>query len=197
MVQLGHVIRYTFQKITIVADYHAGERGVFQDILQPFDPGEIQMIGGLIEQENCRILDQRLRDREALAPSAGELGGRLILIFKSSPAQGFPFERSPLRGGNGGPIEGPLDHDPDGIARVEMRILRDVLKLGAFAKRNRAAVGRLPSAEDFEQRRFARAIGADQPEPVAFAEVQRKIQKQRIRAERFADALRVEKSRQI
>ena len=88
-IQLDDLVRDVFQEIAIMADHHVGEGGVAQQIFEPLNSGEIQMIGRLIEQQNIRLLDQRLDNRQALAPSAGERRGQNFGIFKTGAMQRF------------------------------------------------------------------------------------------------------------
>ena len=74
-VELDHVISDILEKVAVVADDYAGERSVLQQRLEPFNSGEIEMVGGLVQQQNIRLLDQRFGNCQALFPSAGERGG--------------------------------------------------------------------------------------------------------------------------
>src|SRR4029079_9692456 len=69
-IEFRHRSRDVFQKITIVAYHNAGEPCICENGLKPLDSREIQMIGGLIKQQNIGALDQCLDDCQALSPPA-------------------------------------------------------------------------------------------------------------------------------
>ena len=70
MVELHDLGGHVFEKIAIVADHHAGEGRVLQNAFQPLDPGEVQMVGGFVEEKNVGLLDQARANRQAFAPAA-------------------------------------------------------------------------------------------------------------------------------
>src|SRR3546814_4345453 len=61
----------------IVTDDDERARKARQPVLEPFDRGEIEMVGRLIEQQYVGILRQRARDRGAAALTADRKSTRL------------------------------------------------------------------------------------------------------------------------
>ena len=59
-----------FEEIAVVADDYAGERSVLQQRFEPFNSGEIEMVCGLVQQQNIRLLDQSFGNRQAFFPAA-------------------------------------------------------------------------------------------------------------------------------
>ena len=75
-VDFHHLRGDALEKVAIVRDDQGGARG-FNGRLQPQDAFEIQVIGGLVEQQHVGRCNQRGRDGQPLLPSAGERrGGR-------------------------------------------------------------------------------------------------------------------------
>ncbi len=69
--QFHHRGGHVFQKVAVVADHHARKGRVLQKRFQPLDSGKVQVVGGLVEQQNIRRLHQAFDNRQALAPAAG------------------------------------------------------------------------------------------------------------------------------
>ena len=116
-VQLGNGGRHVFQEVAVVADQHAGKRGIAQQLLQPVDAGEIEVIGGFVQEKDCRVLHQRLGNRQALAPSAGEGGGFQVEILEAGAAQRFRFAGEPFGFGHARAFERLADDGSHGDAR--------------------------------------------------------------------------------
>ena len=74
-IEFDHIGGDIFEEIAIVADHDAGERRVQKQRFEPLDSGEIEMVGGLVEQQNVRLLNERLGNRETFAPAAGKSRG--------------------------------------------------------------------------------------------------------------------------
>ena len=89
-----------FEKITVVGDDDAGEVGLLKKLFEPLDSGEVEMVGGLIEEKNLRRGDQGFGDGEALAPASGERLRLGVEVLKAGAAQGFVQARVALEGGN-------------------------------------------------------------------------------------------------
>ena len=66
----GHV-----QKVAVVRDENKGIRVMCEVIFQPVARLEIKMVGGLIEQQQIRLLQQQLGQRDAHLPAAGKFFG--------------------------------------------------------------------------------------------------------------------------
>jgi hypothetical protein len=70
-IELDHVGGDILQKVAVVAHDDAGEGGLLQQIFEPGDSEEIEMIGGLVEQKDVGMLHQSFDDGETLLPAAG------------------------------------------------------------------------------------------------------------------------------
>ena len=69
------------EKVAVVRDQHVGE-GILQQIFfQPVAGFEIEMVGGLVEQQQVRLRQQQLGQRNAHLPAAGELFGVARPVF--------------------------------------------------------------------------------------------------------------------
>ena len=88
-IEFHHLVRDVLQEITVVADHHARECRVLQNGFEPLNPRKIQVVGGLVQEQNVRRLDQGLGNGKALAPTAGERRGVGVKIRKTSAPQRF------------------------------------------------------------------------------------------------------------
>ncbi len=71
-----------------MADRDCGECGGGKQLLQPFDAGQVEVIGRLVQQHHFGIADQRFNNGQPLAPAAGERGGLRGEIGKTcAPSQ--------------------------------------------------------------------------------------------------------------
>jgi hypothetical protein len=51
-VEFCHIRHHILEKVAVMAYHHAGKRRLLEKIFKPLDSGEVQMIGGLIEQQD-------------------------------------------------------------------------------------------------------------------------------------------------
>jgi hypothetical protein len=73
--QLDDLAGYVLEEIAIVGDDDAGESSAAENGFEPLDAFEVEVVGGLVEEEDVGLGDHGLGDGEALAPAAGETGG--------------------------------------------------------------------------------------------------------------------------
>ena len=84
---------------------------------------------------------------------------------------------------------GSEQHVADGLAVREGVVLREIASARAAPHRTVAGVRFIKASEQFEERRLAGAIGADQSQPLAGAEFERQISEQRPWAEALGQTL--------
>ena len=68
------------EELAIVRDQQQRAGIVAQPALEPDDRVEVEVVGGLVEQQQVRRTHQRLRDVEPHAPAAGEIAHRARLV---------------------------------------------------------------------------------------------------------------------
>ena len=75
------------QEIAVVRDQHEGERIVGKILLQPVARFQIQVIGGLIEQQQVGFFEQQFGECDAHLPAAGKfLGAFVPLLVREAEA---------------------------------------------------------------------------------------------------------------
>ena len=94
--QFDHLVGDVLEEVAVMADDDGGERCVLQQLLQPCDASEVEMVGRLVEQQNVGLLYQRFGDGQTLPPAAGECRRFLLEVFEAGAAEcfagaGLPF----------------------------------------------------------------------------------------------------------
>ena len=75
-----HVIHAGIHKGTVVGDYQHGAVVGGDEAAQPLDTFEVEVVGGLVEQQDVGMAEEQLGQRDTHLPATGELGTRLIEI---------------------------------------------------------------------------------------------------------------------
>src|SRR5208282_4586271 len=95
--EFHHFGRNVLQKVTIVTYDDAGERSLSQQVLQPLDSSQVQVVGRFIEQQNIRGLDQRLCDRQPFLPASRESYSLCFEVHKPCSTKRLSKTGPPLR----------------------------------------------------------------------------------------------------
>ena len=85
---LDDLVDRDVQEIAVVRDQHEGERVIGQVLLQPVAGFQIQVIGGLVQQQQVRFFEQQLGQRDAHLPAAGKFLGALVPLLVREPEPG-------------------------------------------------------------------------------------------------------------
>ena len=138
-VQLEHAGGHVLEEVAVVAHDEDGARPIGEDAFQPEDAVHVEVVGGLVHQQDVGRARQLAGDRQALPPAAGQRLDRRAPVREAGAAEGLRDAPGALvlvhRGQRGG------DHVLDGAARREDRILRHVADADAAANGAGAAVG--------------------------------------------------------
>ena len=181
-------------------DDRAGEAR--QQVLQPDDRLQVEVVGRLVEQQHIGRGRQRLRQRHALLQPAGKLVdhpvgrqlqalerlGDTLLPGPAAQRLDAALQRIQILAGRmrlvalaqrlglGHADAHRLEHRR---ARRELRLLRDVMAPQALLELQQPVVRALQPGEDLQQRGLAGAIAADQAEALARLERHRRVVEQR------------------
>ena len=69
------------EEVAIVRDQHEGVRIILQIFFQPVAGFKVEMVRGLVEQQEVGFLQQQLGQGEAHLPAAGEFFGQARPVF--------------------------------------------------------------------------------------------------------------------
>ena len=196
--QFDHPVDGVLEEATVMADHEQSGRAVGrrgqQQVLQPEDALDIQVVGRLVHDEHVRASDQGPAHGQPFAPAAGQLPHRLLRVVEMGAAEhcehpaetlGLVEFKACCRGKQVVGAVGGL---------VEQVLLGDVGGARQLLQGDRAAVGGLQPAEDTQQGRLARAVRPDQPDPVAAVDAQVDAGEQGLGAEGLGHSLAAEQS---
>ena len=187
-VQLDDPGRHPVQEGSVMGDGHDTALEIDQQVFQPFDRVEVQVVGGLVQQQHVGPAHQRLGQRDPLFRAAGQCGDHGILV-QVQPMQGLldpllpvpavlvfdralQFVQVSVAGGVqvdpgddvGDSRAGGLEHGRIGF---EHRLLRHVRDAHPGLQLQNAVVGFFHAGQDLQHRRLAGAVAPDQPDALA------------------------------
>jgi hypothetical protein len=185
--QMQDLVDRALQEVAVVADHDHGARIMREMILEPQRALEVEIVGGLVEQQQVGRCEQGRGQGDAHAPAAGELGAGTQLVGGGKAEAGedrggtagrrmrIDVDEAGLDLGNpvriGGALgfgeqrvalEIGLEHDGDQALRAVRGFLRQAADPPARRQAHRAVLGRELAADHLEQRRFAGAVASDQ-----------------------------------
>ena len=181
------------QELSVVRDQQQRARVLQQPLLQPQHRIEVEVVGGLVEQQHVGRRHQRARQVQAHAPAARERGHRALLDLGREPqaVQQLPRARGAVVAahflqpvvrlghrlpvlvgeGVGFGLQGLVhdgvagQHEVDGRVRQRGHFLGDAGDAQARGQVQVATVGFHLAAHGGEQGRFAGAVAADHAHP--------------------------------
>ncbi len=132
-----------------MGDDDAGEPRAAENGFEPLDAFQVEVVGGLVEEEDIGLGDHGLGDGETLAPTAGETGGVGVhadrgigsIVGEPGAAEGFAETLLALVGGDTGAFEGRFHDVADGEAGSVLGDLADIADAGSAADGDFAGVG--------------------------------------------------------
>ena len=150
-VEVGDMRGHAVEEVAVVADDHEGAGPAQQELLQPEEALQVEMVGGLVHEQQVRLLEQQTGECDPHAPAPGQLhdGPLEVLLAEAHAAQdglrpGLEFV--PLRVLEGR-LQGPqLVQQRSGSAARRLSRLSAVADV-ARGRRTRAGPGRIRLVE--------------------------------------------------
>ena len=180
--QIGH-------EAAVMADDDQRRAAAGEFAFQPFDGGEIEMVGGLVQQQDIGRGRQHPRQRGAAGFAAGNMRGIFLAVqpeLLEDVARLIVIVAGP---------EAVLDIGQRGRKAGKVRLLRQIAHGGAGLHEAAAAVGLYEAGGDLQQRRFAGAVTADQTDALARGYRQFDARQQRRAAEGQLDVFQLDQGR--
>ena len=162
-VELEHASRQSIEEIAIVTDDDQGALVREQPLLEPGDPGEVEVVGGLVEDQQFAGSRERLGQRHPLGLSTRQGVDLLVQLWGDAEA---------VECGDGLPAI--PDRRADG-APLEMGTLLQELDSHASATVNRPFVRFETPGDDAKQGGLAGAIDTDDAESIAIGDRDRQV----------------------
>ncbi len=181
--------RQVRKEAAVVADDHQRGAPRIEIALQPFDGGEIEVIGRLVEQQDIGRRRQHAGERGAAGFTAGQMRG----VFVSGEAE--LLDEIAGRIGIVGRPQAGLGIGKGRRKSGKVRLLRQVAHQRARLDKHRAAIGLDQPGGNPQQSRFAGAVAADQRHALAGRDRQFGPGEQRRAAEGQRDVFELQKRR--
>src|SRR5690606_6476298 len=157
----------------VVRDDHGAAGELQQRVLQARERLDVEVVGGLVEQEHIAALLEGERQVEPVALAAGEDLGGLLLVGALEAEGGDVGARGHLDLADHEVVQSVGDGLPDGLVpRQAGPVLVDVGDLDGAADVDLARVGLLEADDGLEQGRLADAVGADDPDDAVAREAE-------------------------
>jgi hypothetical protein len=168
-----------------------------EELLQPEDALDVEMVRGLVEEQQLGLAHERAREGDALLPAAREPGDRRALA-RGGAAQVEPREQLVdarlLLPAVRARWQAGAHRLADRGAGRERRHLRQVRDAQSGPSGDGARVGAELAREDAEERRLAGAVGADEADAIAVGEREAHALEEGARAEGVGEVLGGEKN---
>ncbi len=190
--QLEHARGDVLEEVAVVAHHRVRAGMRLQHALQPEDAFHVEMVRGLVHEEDVRRAHELPHDGQALLPTAGQRSHVLFDVLEPRATQGHGDEaRRFVR-----IVGARRRHDAlDGLRLGKHGVLRDVADPDLAAQRSGPRVRRLQTGQDLEEGRLARAVRPDEPDAISFEEAQRQVLEQRTAPERLTDPFAAQQER--
>ena len=149
-VELDHARREAVDEGAIVAHEQQRAAEADQRLLEPLDGPDVQMVGGLVEQQDVGIADERAREQRAPAPTARELR-EAALTVEPEPRHdgGDAVLRLPALAGVGRQPAAHDVHHQTVVHRIE--VLRERRQLRTRPEPHGAVIGRGGARDQTQQ----------------------------------------------
>ena len=188
------------RKYAVVADEHERERRVRQQLFEPEDAFEVEVVRRLVEQQQVRLADQLAGDRQPLSPAAGQRVDRLVGVAEPDLAEQDVAPRSPARARRRGSSAWRVDERPARtVAPAREHVLLRQVARAAVAGGDSIdpSSGCLDAGQDLQQRRLARAVRPDQARPLGVVEADAQAVEDHAGAEGFLERIASKQDRHL
>ena len=158
------------EKRPVVADHHARRPARLQRLLEPADGRQVEMVGGLVEQQNVRLGDQRPGDRDPAPLAAGEALPEPLGIEPQILQQ----HRCPMLAQRRIGIGGKPEQDALGerALGIERRVLLEIADQALLLAGARARVELDHAGQHLHQAGLAAAVAADEADGVTRLDIE-------------------------
>jgi hypothetical protein len=163
----------TAEEGPVVGDEEQGKLRFDQEIFQPEDGGDIEMVGGLVQQEQIGLGRQRPPEQGFALQTARQLGEILVGVELELLQEVFDEDLPlPVLFVGTGRTHAGSHQIVDGTDHITRDLLGQAGRDRGFGAEDRAGVGLHLARDHPKEGRFARPIAADQAEALAFINLQ-------------------------
>ena len=184
-VDLDDAVADLVEEIAVVGDHQQGDALAAEVILEPFDHLDVEVVGGLVEDEHVGFGEEHAGEGHAFCLAAGEVFDRHVGILDIEEGKHLAGEVGAvvflvvlMERGGGGIFEGRH-------ARGHRGKLLQIADAQAVAVDHAAGIVILVAGQDVEERRLAVAVAGHDSDFVAFIYAKRDVGEKEAVAERF------------
>ena len=173
--------RETLEEGAIVCDEHDGALVIGEEALEPGDGVDVQMIGGLVEQQHVRFRHECAREQHAPPPAARQCVDDGVSRQLEPREDEIHFVLAPpFLGSIARHVREPFRDDLEDRARGRQRhVLHETRHAQPGRTPNRPGVRRQVSTDNLEERRLPRAVSADNRHAFLRLDLQRSVVEER------------------
>src|SRR5215207_1272608 len=187
------VRRHPVEEPAVVADHDGAARELQQRAIQAGERLDVEVVGGLVEQQQVAALLERQGEVEPVPLATGQHARRLLLVGALETERGDVGPRGHLDVADLDVVEAVGDDVPQRLLRVDAAaVLLDVGQLDRLADLDLAVVGLLLADQHLEQRGLARTIGADDADDAVARQREREVVDQDPVTEALGEVLRLD-----
>ena len=146
----------------------AGELRGGEQLFEPADAFEIQVIGGLVKEQHVGRLSDLAGDGEAPLPAAGKGVCAHTGVGEAGASQGLADARGALQFIEVLALDDGGDHFVHGVTFGELGLLRHIADARFATEGDGAAIGLELACQDAQQSGFSGAVAADPAQALAF-----------------------------
>ena len=197
VVHLHHRIAHPVKEIAVVRDHEEGAARVREVTLQILDGVRVEVVRGLVHDEELRLRGEHLRQRHALDLASGQVSHALLPVqaeVREDARDAEPVLEETLLIQAFGEGRRRVHYlCADGLVRViVVLLLQEGYPYLPEEHDAPAGVGLVLPGEDAHQRGLAGAVGGDEGDLVAFVDIEADVLEQDLRPVRLGDVLYLE-----
>ena len=87
LIHLQNLVADIVEEVAVVGDHEQRDIAAFEIVLEPLNHVDVQVVGGLIEDEHLRLADEQLGQSHALDLTTRQLGDGLVIIINFEHGQ--------------------------------------------------------------------------------------------------------------
>ena len=80
VVHVRHVRAHAGEEVPVVRDDHHGARAAVEHVFQPADAVDVEVVGRLVQQQDVRVAEERLREQHAQLPARRHRAHRAVVL---------------------------------------------------------------------------------------------------------------------
>ena len=189
VVEAEQPVHGAIEEVAVVGHHHHAAAEILEEVFEHRQGLDVQIVGGLIQQQHVRGLDQQPAEVEPPPLAAGELAHRLVLLGRreQKPLQqlgGTQLAALHLHGAGG--LLHHINHllieqlaaGGAGLPQQAFAVLVEVGQFHRGAQLDPAAMGQAPAGDQIQQGGFTRAVGANDADAIFGAEVVAEVAQQ-------------------